>query len=92
VSPDVVFDENELPFSQLHPNVGSQLCAEILLLPPMLRNSHEPGLVEGHRTIGANLLLSMMLCRLMKLQQENPKNYFISMKNLALWLKMAWIW
>jgi hypothetical protein len=34
VSHDVVFDEGVLPFSQLHPNAGPQLRAEILLLPP----------------------------------------------------------
>jgi hypothetical protein len=50
-----VFDETVFPFSQLHPNAGSQLHAEILVLPPTLRNSHEDDLVGGHRTNGANL-------------------------------------
>jgi hypothetical protein len=55
VSRVVVFDENDFPFSQLHPNVGSQLRSEILLLPPALRNSHEHGLVDGQGSNGTNL-------------------------------------
>jgi hypothetical protein len=54
VSHDVLFDENVCPFSQLHPNVGSQLRTKILLLPPSLRNSHEGVLVDDHCANGAN--------------------------------------
>lgn len=39
VSRDVVFDELVFPFSKLHPNAGSRLCQEILLLPPDMRNN-----------------------------------------------------
>jgi hypothetical protein len=49
-----VFDETIFPFSQLHPNAGSQLRAEILLLPLTLRNFHEDALVDDHRDNGAN--------------------------------------
>jgi hypothetical protein len=49
-----MFDETIFPFSQLHPNAGSQLHAEILLLPPTLRNFHEDALVDDHRDNGAN--------------------------------------
>lgn len=34
ISRDVTFDEKVFPFSTLHPNAGSQLCSEILLLSP----------------------------------------------------------
>jgi hypothetical protein len=40
--------------SQLHPNAGSQLHAEILLLPSTLLNFHEDALVDDHRANGAN--------------------------------------
>jgi hypothetical protein len=49
-----VFDENDFPFSQLHPNAGSQLRSKILLLPPMLHNSHEHELVNGQGANDAN--------------------------------------
>ena len=39
ISRDVVFDESIFPFSNLHPNAGSRLKSEILLLPPSLLNS-----------------------------------------------------
>jgi hypothetical protein len=55
VSHDVVFDESVFSFSNLHPNVGPQLHAEIMLLRPTLRNSHEDVLVDDHRANGANL-------------------------------------
>ena len=44
VSRDVVFDETVYPFSQLHPNAGARLRAELDLLPDVLKNpSHEFG-------------------------------------------------
>jgi hypothetical protein len=49
-----VFDENDFPFSQLHPNACSQLKSKNFLLPPVLRNSHEHGLVDGQGANGAN--------------------------------------
>jgi hypothetical protein len=57
MSHDVVFDENDFMFSQLLPNTGSQLRAEIFLLPSTLRNSHEHDLVGDHRTNGVNLVV-----------------------------------
>jgi hypothetical protein len=54
VSRDVVFDENDFPFSQLHPNAGSQLKSKNVFLPPVLCNSHEHGLVDGQGANGAN--------------------------------------
>jgi histone deacetylase 1/2 len=39
ISRDVIFVENVFPFSRLHENAGALLRAEILLLPPSLRNS-----------------------------------------------------
>lgn len=39
ISRDVAFDENVFPLSKLHANAGARLRAEILLLPPSLRNS-----------------------------------------------------
>jgi hypothetical protein len=38
ISHGVVFDEIVFPFFELHPNAGTQLCSEILLLHPMLLN------------------------------------------------------
>jgi hypothetical protein len=38
ISRDVTFDESVFPFATLHPNVGAQLRAELLLLPSVLRN------------------------------------------------------
>jgi hypothetical protein len=54
ISRDVVFDEIIFPFSQLHPNAGSHLHVEILLLPPTLCNFHEDALVDDHRANGTN--------------------------------------
>ena len=39
ISRDVAFDENIFPFSELNPNAGAQLRAEILLLPADLLSS-----------------------------------------------------
>jgi histone deacetylase 1/2 len=39
ISRDVVFDETVFPFAHLHPNAGSLLRRQILLLPEHLRNS-----------------------------------------------------
>jgi hypothetical protein len=44
------------PFSELHPNAGSQLRAKILLLPPSLRNFYLDAIVAYHRDNGANLI------------------------------------
>lgn len=41
VSRDVVFDESIYHFTSLHPNAGSHLRSEILLLPESLRNGDE---------------------------------------------------
>jgi hypothetical protein len=58
VSRDVVFDENIFPFSQLHPNVGAQLHAEIQLIPRTLRtpsrNDVDNNVADGANP-GANL-------------------------------------
>jgi hypothetical protein len=45
VSRDVVFNEHVFPFAQLHPNVGSRLREEILLLP------HSPPTTTGDANI-----------------------------------------
>jgi len=39
ISRDIVFDENVFPFSELHPNAGARLRAEISLLPESLLSS-----------------------------------------------------
>jgi hypothetical protein len=49
-----VFDENVFPFDELHENVGAQLCAEILLVPPPLRNFHGHDIVDDLRAYSAN--------------------------------------
>jgi hypothetical protein len=54
ISRDVIFDENNFPFSELHPNARAQLRAEILLLHPMLHNSYGTDIVADHRAHGAN--------------------------------------
>ena len=41
ISRDVVFDKNVFPFATLHPNAGSRLRQEILLLPSPM-TSHSP--------------------------------------------------
>lgn len=33
ISRDVVFEEKEFPFSNLHPNAGAQLRKDVILLP-----------------------------------------------------------
>jgi histone deacetylase 1/2 len=38
ISRDVVFDEHIFPFSEMHPNVGARLRAELSLLPDILKN------------------------------------------------------
>lgn len=38
ISRDVVFDERVFPFSQMHPNAGARLRAELSLLPDILKN------------------------------------------------------
>ncbi|KAL5681795.1 hypothetical protein ACJX0J_008180, partial [Zea mays] len=44
ISRDVVFDEQNFPFSKLHENAGARLRKEILLLPHHLQsNSHSIG-------------------------------------------------
>jgi histone deacetylase 1/2 len=39
ISRDVVFYEHIFPFTQLHPNAGARLQAELALLPDILKNS-----------------------------------------------------
>jgi hypothetical protein len=39
ISRDVVFDETVFPFASLHPNAGTQLRKELLLLPDLLNPS-----------------------------------------------------
>jgi hypothetical protein len=39
ISRDVVFDEEDFPFSYLHPNAGTQLSKEVVLLPTHLLNA-----------------------------------------------------
>jgi hypothetical protein len=46
ISRDVVFDETVFPFSKLHPNAGSRLRQEILLLPEYLQN---PSILSNKR-------------------------------------------
>jgi hypothetical protein len=48
ISWDVVFDENVFPFTKLHPNAGSRLAIEILLLPKHLSNPTGGELVDDH--------------------------------------------
>jgi hypothetical protein len=38
ISRDVVFDEHVFPFSQMHPNVGARLRAELSIPPDVLLN------------------------------------------------------
>jgi histone deacetylase 1/2 len=54
ISRDVVFDENVFPFSKLHPNAGSRLATEILLLPKHLSNSTGADSVGDHVTNANN--------------------------------------
>jgi hypothetical protein len=54
ISRDVVFDENVFPFESLHPNTGSRLCNDILLLPPDLSpttSNNEGAHVDDHMPI-----------------------------------------
>jgi hypothetical protein len=46
ISRDVIFDENNFPFSKLHPNVGARLKSDILLPPFHLRPSVDESVVE----------------------------------------------
>lgn len=48
ISRDIVFDENVFPFSELHPNAGTRLRAEILLLPEFLQNPTSFGNANLH--------------------------------------------
>jgi hypothetical protein len=50
----VVFDEDILPFSKLHPNAGARLRSEILLLPSHLLNPSGDESVVDSMTNGAN--------------------------------------
>jgi hypothetical protein len=54
ISRDVVFDEDTLPFSKLHPNAGARLRSEILLLPSHLPNPSGDESVVDSMTNGAN--------------------------------------
>jgi hypothetical protein len=55
ISRDVVFDETVFPFSKLHPNAGSRLRQEILLLPEYLQN---PSTLINKRDNNCNDLLA----------------------------------
>lgn len=46
ISRDVIFDENNFPFSKLHPNAGARLKSDILLPPFHLRPSGDEYVVE----------------------------------------------
>ncbi|XP_066385209.1 uncharacterized protein [Miscanthus floridulus] len=48
ISRDIVFDENVFPFSELHPNAGARLRAEISLLPESLLRSTSFGDAKLH--------------------------------------------
>jgi hypothetical protein len=50
ISRDVVFDEDVLPFSKLHPNAGARLRSEILLLPSALPNTS-----SGDESVGDSM-------------------------------------
>jgi hypothetical protein len=43
ISHDVIFDEENFPFSELHPNVGARLKSEIALLDPTLFHHYTCG-------------------------------------------------
>jgi hypothetical protein len=43
ISRDVIFDENNFPFANLHSNAGARLQFEMLLLPPTLLNLNQRG-------------------------------------------------
>ena len=43
ISRDVVFDETQFPFADLHPNAGALLRTEILLLPSHLTGRDQGG-------------------------------------------------
>lgn len=43
ISRDVIFYETKFPFADLHPNAGTLLCKEILLLPPHLTGFDQGG-------------------------------------------------
>jgi histone deacetylase 1/2 len=48
ISRDVVFDEDNFPFSKLHANAGSRLRQEVLLLPSHLLNPLGDELIDDH--------------------------------------------
>jgi hypothetical protein len=54
ISRDVVFNEENFPFTKLHPNTDAQLCVEIFLLPPTLCTSHGYVEIDASRAYGAN--------------------------------------
>ncbi|WVZ68985.1 hypothetical protein U9M48_017854 [Paspalum notatum var. saurae] len=54
ISRDVVFDESVYPFSALHPNAGTRLRSEILLLPSRLQPP------RGEHTVDESLVNSPM--------------------------------
>jgi len=50
ISRDVVFDEENFPFKELHPNAGARLRSEILLLPSSLRENFGDEQLDDHLT------------------------------------------
>lgn len=63
ISRDVVFDENDFPFSQLHSNAGARLRAEISLLPTIFYHSH---LIMGENILMI-IYLILLICLLIVL-------------------------
>ncbi|KAK1663765.1 hypothetical protein QYE76_051924 [Lolium multiflorum] len=61
ISRDVTFDESVFPFTQLRPNAGALLKAELLLLPFVLRNpsilDQENEVRHDHMSVSANFSL-----------------------------------
>ena len=57
ISRDVTFDESVFPFSQLHPNAGARLRAELSLLPDVLKN---PSSSFGDATLHDQTLINSL--------------------------------
>jgi hypothetical protein len=72
ISRGVTFDESMFPFTQLRPNAGALLKAELLLLPSILRNpsilDQENELRHDYMYVYANFPL-MIVCMILLLQE-----------------------
>jgi histone deacetylase 1/2 len=64
ISQDVVFDENVFPFASLHPNVGTQLRKELLLLPNHLVSSNGGLNNDDHMPNNCSPMPAVSPCRL----------------------------